>query len=126
MEVSKSIIVKLREEGYHRYPSAPPEVGFLQHPHRHMFHIEAHIEVYDNDRELEFFIVQKFLKIHTMNFLIDHRIEPNNSFSCEDLAEYLVDQIGREYCKEVKRNISVSVFEDGENGARVTYHRTGE
>ena len=53
-------------EGFHAYPDAPDEVAFLRNRHRHLFHFRVYIEVFHDDREIEFFMfkrdVEKMIK----------------------------------------------------------------
>ena len=46
--MKSSIVVRTSFEGIHQYTNAPEEVDFLRHPHRHMFYVEAEIEVIDH------------------------------------------------------------------------------
>lgn len=107
-----TIIVRTRKEGIHCYPNAPQEVEFLKSPHRHEFHIEAEIEVFHDDRELEFILVKRDLD----NWLSSVY---NLSFkSCEMIAKDIHTHLDLKWgC--IKRYVRVDVFEDGENGARV-------
>ena len=51
---NKKIFVTFQKEGIHKYPNAPDGVEFLQYPHRHMFHFRVEIDVFHNDRDIEF------------------------------------------------------------------------
>lgn len=75
------ITVKTSFEGIHCYPQAPDEVAYLRQPHRHIFHVEAEIEVFHNDRELEFIMVKHRLE----NFLGKH--SELGRTSCEEIAK---------------------------------------
>jgi hypothetical protein len=112
--MTKSIIVRYQAPGKHRWPDAPNPVGFLQFMHRHMFHIEAQISVTDNNRELEFFMVQDELADIVRDFFDCQQ----SSFSCEDMCEYIVEKLQRRYGED--RWYTVRVFEDGENGSEVS------
>ena len=111
------IVVRTQFEGIHWYPNAPDEVDFLKNPHRHMFHVEVEIEVFHDDRELEFILVKreldKFLK----------SIKAINSGSCEIIAEMIQTFLKAQYpyysMNGTDRCVNVKVFEDGENGAYV-------
>ncbi|HOL14170.1 MAG TPA: hypothetical protein PLD61_07345 [Bacillota bacterium] len=108
--MKKLIAVRTQFEGIHCYPDAPEEVRFLRHPHRHVFHVELQIEVYHNDRELEFIIVKRNLEVY-----INQTLKNVSSKSCEAMAELI-----RNYAHErwgENRLVNVGVFEDGENGA---------
>ena len=110
--MNKSIIVKTCFHGRHKYTNAPEEVSFLRIYHDHNFTIEAEIEVTDSDRELEFFIVKRNID----NFLNHFRGE-DFEFSCEQLAEFILDYLKDKYGE---RKYSISVFEDGVNGGKVS------
>ena len=106
------IFVTLQREGIHNYPAAVdlPGVEFLAHPHRHMFHIKAQIQVYHDDRELEFILVKRWIESQFAQGILQL-----NNQSCEMIANSLIRKIGLEYGFE--RKIVVEVSEDGENGA---------
>lgn len=115
------ITVKTQFEGVHSYPDAPKEVYYLRTPHRHMFHVEAEIEVFHDDRELEFIMVKH---------CIDDFFDRNNhmgSTSCEMIAKELQDHLKQKYpiteemmlknrYNHLDRKVNVRVSEDGENG----------
>ena len=109
----RTIFVTFQKEGIHRYPDAPEGVEFLKHPHRHMFHFRVTLEVFHNDRDVEFILFKRELEgLYKESILeIDYK-------SCEMLAEDLVDYVSGKY---PNRSISVEVSEDGENGAILTY-----
>ncbi|MBM38205.1 MAG: hypothetical protein CMO97_03945, partial [Woeseia sp.] len=60
----RMIWVTFRREGIHKYPAALTDpklntndeydVSFLGYPHRHIFHFRVAIEVFHNDRDIEF------------------------------------------------------------------------
>ena len=100
------------------FAKAPDEVSFLRYPHRHMFKCKAEIEVKHNDRELEFFMVKKFLEEETKRCLDPHYASSfRSSSSCEVMAMHFLTILRLKYGKN--RKIKVEVWEDGENGARV-------
>ena len=59
-KVKKNIWVTFQKEGIHKYPDAPDEVDFLRYPHRHIFHFKVQIEVFNDDRDIEFFIFKRW------------------------------------------------------------------
>lgn len=108
------IIVRTQFEGIHCYPAAPEEVAFLRHPHRHMFHVEVEIEVFHDDRELEFIMVKRDLD----KFL--QSIKAVLTASCEMIACKIQSYIKEQYPSgSHSRFVNVKVFEDGENGAYI-------
>ena len=55
------IWVTFQKEGIHKYPAALTDpklkdVEFLGYPHRHMFHFRVEIEVFHDDRDIEFYL----------------------------------------------------------------------
>ncbi len=55
----RTIFVTFQREGIHCYPAAASEpsladVSFLGSPHRHIFHFRVDIEIFHNDRDIEF------------------------------------------------------------------------
>lgn len=126
MKTSKDFVtiwVTFRKEGLHQYPAAlkSPElesVHWLGFVHRHIFHFRVEIQVFDNDREIEFIMFKRELE-----GLFDKQtsnkapaLELNNK-SCEMIAVDLIDWIAAKY---PRRAIKVEVAEDGENGATVS------
>ena len=55
----KYIWVTFRKEGIHKYPDAPKGVTFLKFPHRHIFHFKVKLEVFHDDREVEFILFKR-------------------------------------------------------------------
>ena len=104
------IKVKWQFEGFHTYINAPEEVSFLKYKHRHLFKCSAQIQVFHDERELEFIIVQRKLKSVFNDGNMSNK-------SCETIAKeiikYLIDQYGD------NRKVVVEVSEDGENSSIV-------
>ena len=111
--VKKNIWVTFQKEGIHKYPDAPDEVDFLRYPHRHIFKFKVQIEVYNDDRDIEFFIFKRWLEsLYADDILqLDYK-------SCEMMADDLAKQIKDKY---PGRQLSIDVSEDGENGCHVEY-----
>lgn len=109
----RQIFVTFQKEGIHRYPDAPEGVEFLRSPHRHIFHFRVDVDVFHNDRDIEFILFKRELEAlySAQTLQVDHK-------SCEMLAEDLIDYISKKY---PGRKISVEVSEDGENGATLYY-----
>lgn len=112
------IVVKNQVEGIHYYGDAPEEVSFLRQPHRHIFNVETEIEVFHDDRELEFFMTQrvidKWLKAMDLNK------EEGVPMSCEMIAKHIIRRVQEVYGD---RDVTCKVFEDKENGAKVVFKR---
>lgn len=98
-------------EGIHKYPKAPKEVSFLRHEHRHIFHIKIWIEVFHNDREIEFILFKRYIQTIL-------KISKLNNMSCETIANYLYNIISVKY---PRRDMKISVDEDEENGCEMEY-----
>lgn len=107
------ICVKFDFEGYHHWADAPNEVDFLRKPHRHLFKGEVKLPVTHNDRQLEFFIVKRFLQ----NFVADTYEFNLGQTSCEMMCEDVLKAIQEKF--SLRKDVSVSISEDGENGSVV-------
>ena len=110
-----TIWVTFQHEGIHCYPAASELDGveFLQYPHRHMFHFRVEMEVFHDDRDVEFILLKRELSglYKDDTLMLDYK-------SCEMIARELLDYITRGY---PDRNVTISVSEDGENGATLVY-----
>ena len=114
-QVKKSIWVTFQKEGIHKYPNAPDEVEFLRYPHRHIFKFKVQIEVYNDDRDVEFFIFKRWLE----SLYTDDTLELDYK-SCEMIADDLAKEIKDKYSG---RWLAIDVSEDGENGCHIEYPR---
>lgn len=114
-----TVFCRTKVEGVHCYPHAPEEVAHLRNPHRHMFGIEVEMDVFDDDREVEFIVlkhrVEKWLKVH----LDADGVWQLHTMSCEQIGKEIVNYLKGIYCVGQQRQIVVTVDEDGENGAVV-------
>ena len=129
IEVSKrQIWVTFQKEGIHLYPAAindpalatggADDVSFLGYAHRHIFHFRVAIDVFHDDRDIEFIQLKRWLE----SLYSDGTIELNHK-SCEMIAEELAQQIHTKY---PNRSITITVAEDNENGATLTFNPTEE
>ena len=118
MNINRTIWVTFQKEGIHCYPAACdlPGVEFLHHPHRHIFHFRAEVEVFHDDRDIEFILFQRELEQRYTGGVVELDYK-----SCEMLAVELVEYITSQY---PNRNITVTVSEDGENGSTVEFITT--
>ena len=125
-EAKRFIWVTFQREGIHLYPQAGHDpklktddeydVSFLGYPHRHIFHFKVGIQVYHNDRDIEFIQFKRWLeKLYGNNV-----IELNHK-SCEMISDDLYEAIASRY---PDRDIEITVSEDGENGATIFYNQT--
>lgn len=115
---SRTIFVQFRKEGIHKYPAAATDpklesVSFLGVPHRHIFHFRVTLDVFHNDRDVEFIMFKRELEALYGNGTLQMDYQ-----SCEMLAEGLIEYISSKY---PDRKISVEVSEDGENGATLEF-----
>ena len=111
MPKSTHVIVRGQYEGVHCYPEAPEAVAFLQHPHRHLFHYEVEMEVYHDDREIEFILLKRDVDAFVATHPWPVRV------SCEQMATSIGQWLQMEHGFD--RFLTVAVFEDNENGAKV-------
>ena len=120
----RMIFVTFQKEGIHKYPAAASDfnlktgdeydVSFLGTPHRHIFHFNVAIEVFHNDRDIEFIQFKRWLE----NLYKGGTLELNYK-SCEMISDDLYEQIATRY---PNRNIEITVSEDNENGATIYYN----
>ena len=122
----RTIFVRFQKEGIHKYPAAATDpalatgdeydVSFLATLHRHIFHFEVTIEVFHTNRDIEFIQFKRWLENqYSQNILaLDYK-------SCEMMADDLYEVIATRY---PDRNIIISVSEDNENGATISYNKT--
>ena len=122
----RQIWVSFRKEGIHRYPAAGTDpalctageydVSFLANAHRHIFHFRVAIDVFHNDRDIEFIQFKRWLEslYNTDIIQLDFK-------SCEMIADDLYDQIAARY---PNRAVVIDVSEDGENGCIINYNLT--
>jgi hypothetical protein len=123
---NRQIWVSFRKEGIHRYPAAGTDpalctageydVSFLASPHRHVFWFKVWIDVFHNDRDLEFIQFKRWLEnLYSKDILqLDFK-------SVEMLADDLYVQIAQRY---PDRAVWVEISEDGENGCLIKYDLT--
>ena len=116
--MTRRIWVTFRKEGVHKYPAALTDpnladVSFLGYPHRHIFHFKVWIDVFHNDRDLEFILIKRWLE----SLFADSVIEIDY-MSCEMLSDELANAIRQKY---PNRTFKISVSEDNENGSEIEY-----
>ena len=118
-----NIWVTFTKEGIHKYPAALTDpklvtgdeydVSFLGYPHRHIFHFKVEIQVFHDDRDIEFIQFKRWLEnlYATGTLELDYK-------SCEMICDDLAKQINNKY---PNRKLNITVSEDNENGATCTY-----
>ena len=129
----RKIWVTFQREGVHCYPAAATDpqlatgdeydVSFLGYPHRHIFHFRVSIDVFHNDRDIEFIQFKRWLEnlYSGTGPYNENRVLELNYKSCEMIADDLYIQIAGRY---PGRAISIEVSEDGENGCLINYNLT--
>jgi hypothetical protein len=102
-KADRSIWVTFRKEGVHMYPGAD------------IFHFKVRIEVFHNDRDIEFIQFKRWMeRLYAQDVIqLDHK-------SCEMIADDLYKEITAKY---PSRFVEIDVAEDGENGCSIFYHR---
>jgi len=114
MKIQRSFIwVTFQKEGIHRYPDAATnpnlatgdwlDVSFLASPHRHIFHFKVEIEVYHEDRDIEFIQFKRILENEYNKGIlsVDYK-------SCEMIANDLYQFIHSNY---PDREVTIEVKE---------------
>jgi len=124
-QAKRMIFVTFQKEGIHCYPAASIDanlatgdeydVSFLGTPHRHIFHFNVAIQVFHNDRDIEFIQFKRWLEN-----LYRGTLELNYK-SCEMISDDLYQSIANRY---PDRDIHITISEDGENGATIYYNTT--
>jgi hypothetical protein len=122
----RMIWVTFRKEGIHKYPAALDDpnlktgdkydVSFLGHPHRHIFHFNIAIQVFHNDRDVEFIQFKRWLE---GLYSGDQGVLSLDYKSCEMISDDLYEAIASRY---PNRDVEISVSEDGENGCTISYN----
>ena len=125
---NRKIWVSFQKEGIHKYPAAATDpnlatgdeydVSFLANPHRHIFHFRVSIDVFHNDRDIEFIQFKRWLLslYNGKNSVLELDYK-----SCEMIADDLYNQIAARY---PNRAVIIDVSEDGENGCVIEYNLT--
>ena len=131
---SSMIWVTFQKEGIHKYPAALDDpklatggwddVSFLGYPHRHIFKFRVSIEVFHNDRDIEFIQFKRWLQ-RLYDMAPDSSEGHDNTKvleldykSCEMISDELFEKIAERY---PERSVHIEVSEDGENGCFIKY-----
>lgn len=110
----RMIAVTFQKPGVHQYPAAPDDVQYLRAPHRHLFKFKVSIQVWHDDREIEF---HQFLNWVEGLYSGEQSLSLNNS-SCEMISDSLAASIQSRY---PDRLLQIEVWEDGECGSVSSY-----
>ena len=118
------IWVTFQKEGLHKYPAAlddpnlatggADDVSFLGYIHRHIFHFKVAIQVFHDDRDIEFIQFKRWLE----SLYADGTLQLDYK-SCEMIADEMFAHINNKY---PSREIHIEVSEDNENGCIVRYN----
>ena len=116
--MKRSIWVTFQKAGIHRYPEALMDpalekVRYIGYEHRHIFHFRVDIEVFHEDRDVEFILFKQWLEslYQDSTLALDFK-------SCEMMASDLYDIIHGKY---PNRAVTIEVSEDGENGCHMEW-----
>ena len=111
-QTETTVYCSISIEGVHCWPDCPfEEVAFLRDPHRHQFVIKAHKQVFHDDRDVEFIMLQrKIFQYVYLTYADENGVCQFGSMSCEMIADELLERFDLVMC---------DVSEDGENGAMV-------
>jgi hypothetical protein len=114
--LSKHVWVTFQRKGYHFYGAAPDDVAYLRGRHRHLFKFRVKIQVWHEDREIEFHQFQNQIESWYDDGALDldHR-------SCEMIADDLYLRLAEKYGSHNPRECIIEVSEDGECGAECQY-----
>ena len=103
----RSIWVTFSKEGIHKYPGADTDpklatgdwddVSFLGYPHRHIFHFKVWIEVFHDDRDIEFIQFKRWLERLYAEVESSTSVLQLNHKSCEMIADDLALEIQTKY-----------------------------
>lgn len=124
----KMIWVKFQRAGIHYFERAKHEdelkdVSYLGSPHRHLFKFKVMVEVFHDDRDIEFHQLLNFLERN-----IDLGILKLDNKSCEMISDDMFALVDL-YCQRTKnarkRKVVIEVSEDGECGSVATYETSG-
>jgi hypothetical protein len=114
----KQIWITFQKKGLHRFPAAETEdtlsdVKYLGSIHRHLFKFKISIEVWHNDREIEF---HQFL--NWVESLYEKNVLDLDFKSCEMLSDDLYGVINKKF---PNRSVIIEISEDGECGVTCNY-----
>jgi len=119
----RMVWVTFQKEGIHLYPAAATDpnlktggwddVSFLGVPHRHIFHFRVAMEVFHDDRDVEFIQLKRWCERLYAEGTLDL-----NRKSCEMLSDDLHAKLTERW---PGRKITIDVSEDGENGSTTSY-----
>lgn len=113
--IERFAVVTTQFRALHNWPDAPDEVYYLRGRHRHIFKVNVHVEQKHNERDVEYIMLKQWLENEV---LFRYHKQDVGSLSCEAMAEQIVRDVQK---RHPSRYLVVSVLEDGENGAVLTF-----
>ena len=112
----KSLVwVKVALPGFHYWEHASGKRDYLASRHRHLFHIEVEVPVSHDDRDVEFHDLQDLVRV----WWGPSPREWGGS-SCETIARTLADYLVVSGVEPSR----VTISEDGESGATITWENS--
>ena len=116
--IKRHIQVKFQKDGIHFFPEANTEkelddVSFLGSPHHHYFYFVVTIQVWHDNRDIEFIQFRRWLES-----LYNSGSLQLNNYSCEMIAGELLLTIKEKYSG---RDVKIEVYEDNINGSILEY-----
>ncbi len=117
----KMIWVTFRKAGFHFYPLAGTQgledVDYLRYNHRHLFHFKVAVQVFHDDRDIEFHQMLNWLENEVVT------TQQLNHKSCEMIADDIAKAVKKKYVNPntPSRKVIIEVAEDGECGVTAEY-----
>lgn len=102
-----TVLIKTQFEGFHYWPKAEHKEEYLQHIHRHIFHVELEVKVTNDERQIEFIEFKRRLNEYCTRWSV-----PTTN-SCETIARFIALWVTDLNLEPIR----VAVLEDNENGA---------
>lgn len=114
--IDRFIWITFKKPGFHCYLDAPEDTKYLASKHRHLFGFKIQIEVFHQDRDIEFHQFLNYCQslFDTATIDIDYK-------SVEMLADDLYTHISLRY---PARDIVIDVDEDSECGCSIIYRKS--
>lgn len=109
----RMIWVTFQRAGFHLWANAPQGREYLSTKHRHLFKFRVWIQVWHEDREVEFHDFLEWLE-----GLYENKTLQADGKSCETLSDELHASIASRY---PDRKIWIEISEDGECGSYSQY-----
>jgi hypothetical protein len=123
MKQTSYIWVTFQKEGIHKYPAAATDpklatgdwldVSFLSTPHRHIFHFRVEMQVFHDDRDVEFIQAKRIME----RWYSDGTLQLDYK-SREMMARELYGRLNTMW---PNRNYVIEVSEDNENGCKLYF-----